>query len=289
MAEPITLILVNSGTYDGASEMPVPRNSLAGPGPVYEIPLTGGGVIDASFFGLVPANNAKLISISALTDFPGAIARVTRGDTIDPPLEQVRLSSSRQRLFLAGGDVLRVMWSGDSNPGHGTTRRLQIVVQDLSESEATPIMRVEHRPRPKMDRFVLLAPGGAAFSYNSAPLSPQWQWDANLCCRKAELSSAQGYIQVSDLVDNIHHGGIYVWARFAGLAGNTGDVGTINWRTAETHTRAVDLPCEKWSPPIWLSVADRLVFKTPAAGVGQLVSVELDVSPAQMRRVVGPV
>lgn len=281
MAEPIKIVVTNSGKYDGSTPIELQRSDLQGSGPVYDVSVTGGGVFGASFGGLVSPTTAKLISIAADTDFPGGYASVTSPGPGKPAIRQVNLSSRYQRLFLAGNEELRVDWGDDAQ----RARRLSIILQDLSEHECTPFMRVEHRPQKFMSRYLLQVAGGGPFDYGTNPLQPNWQWDPVLGIRRALLPSGNGYLTVGDLDDNAYRRGIYVWARFSGAPGNIGTVGQAALMSSDFGDVA-GVPNMEWTKPLWLSATDRLTFKAVGGAVGN-VNIELDVSPARIRRLSG--
>lgn len=281
MAEPIKLVLTNTGPFDGSTPTNLTRAELTGSGPVYTTQVNGGGVIDASFGGLVSKTTAKLVSIAIDSDFPGAFARVTSPDSPTMPIRQVGLSSRYQRLFLAGNEVLRIVWSGESR-----NRRVLIVLQDLSERECTPYMRVEHRPIQLMSRYVLEVQGGGIFDFGTTPLQTIWQFDEALGIRRAVVASGVGFLSVGDLADGHYRQGIYVWARMSGSPGNTLQVGLKAPFSVDIQEVATAGNME-WSKPVWMSATDKMTFRTNLAGAVNYI--ELDVSPVQIRRVTGAV
>ncbi|MGB1013930.1 MAG: hypothetical protein ACPG4T_07345, partial [Nannocystaceae bacterium] len=243
--------------------------------------VTGGGVFGASFGGLVSPTTAKLISVAADTYYPGAYASVTSPGPGAPAIRRVNLSSRYQRLFLAGNEELRVDWAGEPQ----RVRRLSIILQDLSEHECTPFMRVEHRPQKFMSRYLLQIAGGGPFAYGTNPLQPDWQWDPVLGIRRALLPSGNGYLTVGDLDDHAYRRGIYVWARFSGAPGNVGTVGQAALMSPEFGDVAA-VPNMEWTKPLWLSATDRLTFKANGGAEGG-VNLELDVAPARIRKLTG--
>lgn len=281
MAEPIKIVLTNAGTYNGSSPINLTRADLEGPGPVYEAQITGGGVIDASFGGLVSATTAKLVSIAIDSEFPAAYARVTSPDSPTIPIRQVGLSTRYQRMFMAGGEVLRIVWAGEAR-----VRRVIIVLQDLSERECTPFMRVEHRPVQLMSRYILQVQGGGTFDFGPTPLQPIWQFDQALRIRRAAVPSGIGYVTVADLADGHYRQGIYVWARLSNTVGGSVQVGLRAPLSNDYKEVQVGANME-WTKPIWMSATDRMGFRTNQAQGDNII--ELEVSPVQLRKVTGAV
>lgn len=282
MAEPIKLVLTNTGPYDGSSPINITRADLTGSGPVYEAQLNGGGVVDASFGGLVSPTTAKLVSIAIDSDFPGAFARVTSPDSPTMPIRQVGLNTRYQRMFMAGGEVLRIVWNGESR-----TRRVLIILQDLSERECTPYMRVEHRPVQLMSRYLIEVQGGGTFDFGPTPLQPIWQFDQALKIRRAAVASGIGYVSVGDLTNGHYRQGIYVWARMSNSPGNALQVG-LKAPFATDYKEVTVAGNMEWSKPVWMSATDKMGFRTNQAQ-GAVNYIELDVSPVQIRRVTGAV
>ncbi len=281
MSEAIKLTIVNTGVFDGVSPINLTRANLGEPN-AYSASINGGGVIDASIFGLMAAKTAKLVSIAAETDgYPGAIARVSSPSNPDDPREEVILQGAYQRMLMAGGEVLRINWSGDPT----RNRLVSIIIQDLAERECTPIMRVEHRPEPRMQRFHIYVDAGG-LQPGSTGFAPTWTWDPSLRIYTVSLAAGTGHLTLGNLTNACTFGkGAYVWAKFSGSAAS--DLGTMNWRTNQVYKVATGLPPDMWSKPVWISVTDRLVFEAPAPALGGSVSVDLDVSPLMLRRLTG--
>ncbi|MGB1015583.1 MAG: hypothetical protein ACPG4T_15715, partial [Nannocystaceae bacterium] len=82
---------------------------------------------------------------------------------------------------------IRIHWVGDNDAGTARTRKVHLVVQDLSERECTPMMRVEHRPEPRMVRYHLALENGQSFSAADNPFQPVWIWDESRGIRRATL------------------------------------------------------------------------------------------------------
>jgi len=285
MAEPIKIVLTNSGPFDGSSPINVTRADLEGSGPVYQVNVNGGGYIDSSIMGLVSSSTAKVVSIAIDSDDPTAIAKVTSPNSPEP-IRHVVLNASYQSLLMAGNEVLRIVWAGDSS----RSRTVNLLLQDLAERECTPFMRVEHRELDLMSRFFIEVQGGGGFAWGPNPLSPIWTFNQAVKIRQAVVPSGTGWLSVGDLapLDKHYRRGIYVWARMSGAPSSaTLDVG-LKAPFGADYGSAEQAKNMSWTRPVWMSATDKMGFKVEDAA-GAEFSIELDVSPVQSRHIVYPV
>lgn len=278
MAEVMTIDLLNSGPWDGSTPVEVDRDGQRGPH--YTFAINGGGMIGADLLGLVTPHNLKVVSLAIDSDVRGVVARVTSPDSPDPGYRELELSPRWQRVEMAGGSVLRIVWSSaDRAP-----RMVKLLVQDMGEMESTRYMQVEHRPERIMSRFVLR--NTSQFGIGGTPLDPDWQFESDTI--REALVSGDGFLTLRDFVSTKING-VYVWVKFFGvpLGGTLGVVGTQSPYTNEVFEFS-PLANEKWSDPIWLSANDRLAFKTLPPAAGSPLGVVIDVSPIRTRRIGKP-
>ncbi len=283
MAEPIKIVLTNTGAFDGSTPIVVDRSTL-GSGPVYTANVNGGGFIPASIFSLVSPTTVKVVSIAIDSDFPGAVAHVTSPDSIEP-IRHVTLNSAYQSVLMAGNEVLRIIWNGP-----GRSRRVNLIVQDLGEQEVTPFMRVEHRPIELMSRYYIEVQGGGQFSFGTNPLQPIWTYDPALQIRRAAVPSGVGWLAVGDLapIKGHYRRGIYVWARMSQAPAVAALEVGLKAPFSNEFAQVTGAPNMKWSKPVWMSATDKIAFQVDNAAGAQF-AVELDVSPVLIRRIKDPV
>jgi len=285
MAEPIKIVLTNSGPFDGSSPINVTRADLEGSGPVYQVNVNGGGYIDSSIMGLVSPTTAKVVSIAIDSDDPGAIAKVTSANGLEP-IRHVVLNSSYQSVLMAGNEVLRIVWPGDNS----RSRKVNLLLQDLAEGECTRFMRVEHRELTLMSRFFIEVQGGGGFEWGPNPLSPIWTFNQALKIRQAAVPSGQGWLSVGDLApfDKHYRRGIYVWARMSGEPSTSTLAVGLKAPFGADYGEAETAKNMRWTRPIWMSATDKMGFKVEDAAGAQF-SIELDVSPVMSRRITNAV
>lgn len=280
--EPLKITIHNTGGFDGVTPIALNREQLGDPN-AYVAHISGGGVIPADIFGLLAAKTAKLVSIAGDTGGNTAtLVRVGPASNPDSFREEIVLQSRYQRVFVAGHEAIRVLWSGDGN----RNRTIQLVVQDLGEREATPVMRVEHRRRDVMRRFTFSATGAMAPGTDRLEFPGPWLYNSSGYF-STHFDNPIGHLTLGDFfeLEDTRGKGAYVWVKLGGT--QPGSIGRINHFAGSVFNIFTAHVAEKWTDPIWLSVTDRLVITAaPVAGAG-LVHVSIDVSPLMLRRLSG--
>jgi len=286
MSEPTIIELTHTGAvgFDGTSPIELTRDDFTIKNQrFYSATIEAGGVVPADFWGLFTESDVKVVAIACETLSPASLARVgAKGGAPDVYREEIDLTPAFQSVYTSATDVIRLLVpipSADS----GERSVVTLIVNALNEEQAAEFARTRG-PEGRHSRYRVLRTDAVGFSLApNIALQPQFDYLASTQTMVATTNS-QGFIAVSEIA-RPGADGVYVWVRYTGIGGGTGDVYLIDARTGEEYQVATGLVRSQWSAPFWISRDDRIGFRSSNPPVGFEVAVEVSVSPPSGRRV----
>jgi hypothetical protein len=283
MSEPMIFKITNELAWDGTTLVDITREVFTKETRFYTTTIEKGGVIKGDFFGLLSGSAPKLVSIAVDSFDPLVRALVTPPFDDDHHRHSIDLTPAYQTVFMAGGDVLRVVSAGSLTPG---SRIVTLIVNELSEAEAVRYAADTLRPTGRTIRARITRDDAQPFALNAnGPLlTSPFTYNMSIGYLTSTVGG-QGYVSVQDLVDPGSEG-VYVWVRFTGIGLGDGEVHVVDPRTDESNPVEVGLKSTLWSKPIWMSREDRLSFRTTPPPLGKQAAVEIEVSHVRPRLIV---
>jgi len=285
MSEPTIIELTHTGAagFDGITPIELRRDDFAVKDQrFYSATIEAGGVIPADFWGLFTESEVKVVAIACESLSSRSVARVAASNGApDVYRQEVDLTPAFQSVFTSATDLIRLRVPA---PGAGSSERnvVTLIVNVLNERQAADYSK-SRLPNGQHRRYRVLRTDGVGFILNpTSHLLPQFEYLASTQTMVA-MTDVHGFVSVREIA-RPGSDGVYVWARFTGIAGGTGDVYLIDARTGEEYLVDAGLVRAKWSTPFWVSRDDRIGFRSSNPPDGYEVAVELSVGPTTSRR-----
>lgn len=280
MSEPLTVVLNNSGVFDGSTAIPGTKtNDFEKSNRTYSRTIEGGGVVPADFWGMFREDSPKVVGVSARTGDPNAIARVVTGGDPDNFREQLDMRPLTQHVLLLPNDTLSLL-----TIDRGVT--VELLVNELSESQHQEYARVY--PRVDRTRRFRIKRGDEldwAHAPTAAALALAWTYDATRGLNVA-TTTLQGPVRLDSFFSRQIEG-VEAWVRFSAIDDGTGEIFLLEGSSNRADFKiATGLDQGKWSGPHHLGFDDMLGFTCTHAS-GNSTFIDIEFGPPRNRRALG--